>query len=92
MDYIIVDCSPVSVSTDAEVWMNVVDSVLLVVREDCADIRTINDVVDAIWQNGKDFSGFILNAFHREWLWGISERGYHSYSYGSIHAGNEENI
>ena len=70
MDYIIVDCSPAAVSTDAEVWMNVVDSVLLVVKEDYADVRTINDTVDAVWQSGKDFAGFVLNAFHREWFWG----------------------
>ena len=53
MDYVIVDCSPMAVSSDAEVWINVVDSVLLVVREDGADVRTINDTVDMIWQSGK---------------------------------------
>lgn len=82
MDYIIVDCSPAAVSTDAEVWMNVVDSVLLVVKEDYADVRTINDTVDAVWQSGKDFAGFVLNAFHREWFWGMDERRYGGYGYG----------
>ena len=53
LEYIIVDCSPVSVSSDAEVWMNVVDSVLLVVREDRADVRMINDAVDAVCRAGK---------------------------------------
>ena len=88
LDYIIVDCSPVSVSSDAEVWMNVVDSVLLVVREDRADVRMINDAVDAVWQSGKDFAGFILNAFHKEWFQGISEGGYSSYRYGNYAYGN----
>ena len=45
MDYIIIDCSPVAVSVDAEVWVSVADSVLLVVREDWADVRVINDAV-----------------------------------------------
>ena len=91
LDYIIVDCSPVSVSSDAEVWMNVVDSVLLVVREDRADVRMINDAVDAVWQSGTDFAGFILNAFHKEWFQEISEGGdssYSSYRYGNYAYGN----
>lgn len=66
-EYIIVDCSPVMVSADAETWMSVVDTVLLVVREDWADIRLINDTVDLVRQTGTDFTGFVLNAFHREW-------------------------
>lgn len=73
VDYVIVDCSPMAVSTDAEVWMNVVDSVLLVVREDRADVRMINDTVDRIWESGKDFSGFVLNAFHRKPVGGKSQ-------------------
>ena len=73
VDYVIVDCSPMAVSSDAEVWMNVVDSVLLVVREDRADVRMINDTVDRIWESGKDFSGFVLNAFHRKPVGGKSQ-------------------
>ena len=88
LDYIIVDCSPVSVSSDAEVWMNVVDSVLFVVREDRADVRMINDAVDAVWQSGKDFAGFILNAFHKEWFQGITDGGYSSYRYGNYAYGD----
>lgn len=88
LDYIIVDCSPVSISTDAEVWMNVVDSVFLVVREDYADVRMINDAVDAVWQSGKDFAGFILNAFHRDWFGGVSGRRSDSYGYGGYAYGN----
>ena len=82
LHYIIVDCSAVSISTDGEVWMNVVDSVLLVVREDYADVRMINDAVDAVWQSGKDFAGFVLDAFHREWFWGMDERRHGAYGYG----------
>lgn len=80
MDYIIVDCSPISASADAEVWMAAVDSVLLVVREDWADIRHINDSVDIIRQCSTDFTGFVLNAFHREWSPNVREYGYADYS------------
>lgn len=79
-DYIILDSSPAAVSTDAEIWMEAADAVLLVVREDWADIRVINDTVDIIWQSGKDFAGFILNGFHREGLRGTQEYGYSNYS------------
>ena len=68
MDYIIIDCSPAAVSADAEIWVSAVDSVLLVVREDWADVRVINDAVDMISQNETDFAGFVLNAFHTEWF------------------------
>ena len=77
-DYIIVDCSPTAASSDAEVWMEAVDTAVLVVREDWADVRVINDTVDMIWQSGKDFSGFVLNAFHREWFRQNSYTGYRS--------------
>lgn len=87
MDYVIVDCSPSAVSTDAEVWMGAVDSALLVVREDWTDVRVINDTVDVIWQSGKDFAGFVLNAFHREWFQTMHSPGYDTYGYGSYGKG-----
>lgn len=66
MNYIIIDCSPVAVAADAELWMHHVDTVALVVRQDRADVRVINDTVDLIWKSCEDFSGFILNAFQEE--------------------------
>lgn len=66
MDYIIIDCSPVAVAADAELWMRHVDTVTLVVRQDRADVRVVNDTVDLIWKSAGDFSGFILNAFQEE--------------------------
>lgn len=47
--------------------MQVVDTVLLVVRQDWSDTRVINDTVDLIWESSRDFSGFVLNAFQNEW-------------------------
>ena len=79
-DYIIIDCSPAAVSTDAENWLAAVDTVLLVVREDWADVRVINDTVDMIWQSGTDFAGFILNAFHKDWMQAGTDYGYQRYS------------
>lgn len=85
MDYIIVDCSPISASADAEIWMAAVDSVLLVVREDWADVRLVNDSVDIVRQSHTDFSGFVLNGFHKEWSSkhnGYQYEEYESYSHG----------
>ncbi len=62
-DYIVIDTSPVSVSREAEVWMQMADTGLLVVRQDWSDVRAVNDAVDLIWQNSGDFAGFALNAF-----------------------------
>ena len=50
-------------AADAELWMQVCDTALLVVREDWSDVRAVNDTVDLIWQSSGDFAGFVLNAF-----------------------------
>lgn len=65
MEIIVVDCSPIAVAADAEIWMHHVDTAALVVRQDMADVRVINDAVDLIWKSTGDFSGFVLNAFQR---------------------------
>ncbi len=62
-DLVILDSSPLSVSREAEMWMQVAQSALLIVRQDWSDVRAINDAVDLVWQNCGDFTGFILNAF-----------------------------
>lgn len=80
MDYIVIDSSPAAVSTDSEVWMQLADTVLLVVRQDWSDVRVINDTVDLVWQSGTDFAGFILNAFKREWSGQQQGYGYSHYA------------
>ena len=90
MDYIVIDCPPTAVSTDAEIWMETADTVLMVVREDWSDVRVVNDAVDLIWQSGCDFSGFVLNAFHRDWVSGPRGYGYDYGDYGkAARRGNE---
>ena len=78
-DYIVIDCPPTAVSSDAELWLGAADAAVLVVREDWADVRVINDTVDMIWQSGKDFVGFVLNAFHGEGLQVAGAYGYAGY-------------
>ena len=86
-DYVIIDCPPSAVSADAEIWMDAADAVVLVVREDWADIRVINETVDVIWQSGKEFLGFILNAFHGKRFRELSGYGY---GYGGYAKGRAE--
>lgn len=81
-DYIIIDCPPTVVATDAEIWMEISDTTVLVVRQDWSDIRVINDTVDLIWQAGGDFSGFVLNSF-------IEEKTHHNvYNYQNYKIGS----
>ncbi len=79
MDYIIIDCPPTAAAADAEIWMQVADTAVLVVREDWSDVRVINDTVDMIWQSCEDFGGFVLNAFREKGM--QSKKGY-GYRYG----------
>lgn len=63
-DYIIVDSSPTALTTDAELWMQAVDTTVMVVRQDWADVRVVNDTVDLVWKTCGDFAGFVLNQFN----------------------------
>lgn len=86
MDYVILDSPPMALSSDAELMMRMVDAVVLVVCQDRADIRAINDAADTIRQNKVDFAGFVLNAFHKDVAFE------HSREYGKYyrHAEKEE--
>lgn len=88
MDYLVLDSSPMSLASDTELLMKLSDTVLLVVRQDWTDIRAVNDTVENIRQAGTDFSGFALNAFHRE---GLIQRNheYRYYGYGRRSEGRE---
>lgn len=85
MDYIIVDCSPTAVAADAEMWMQVSDMVLIVVRQDWSDVRVINDTVDLVWDSGAELAGFVLNAFRKEWTQARSDYGYYGYRAANAH-------
>lgn len=88
MDYLVLDTSPMALSSDAQLLLRQADLAVLVVREDWTDIRAVNDTADVLRQSGTDFGGFVLNAFHR----GLSLRrqgGYGRY-YGSGRGASKE--
>lgn len=81
VDYVIVDTSPMNMTTDAEIIMGEVDTVAVVVRQDWSSIGVINDISDVVTQSGVDFAGYILNAFHREYPWKVTSASYGYYGY-----------
>jgi Mrp family chromosome partitioning ATPase len=61
MDFVIIDTPPMQISSDAEVVSSLVDSTLLIIRRDWADVRDINDGMDTIKQGSAEFLGYVLN-------------------------------
>ncbi len=61
MDYVIVDTPPMSVAADAEAISRYCDSTLLVVRQDSALVKDINDTIDVLRDSCKNFLGCIFN-------------------------------
>ena len=82
VDYIVLDSSPMALSSDGELLLKLADAAVLVVRQDWTDIRAVNDTADNIRQTGVDFTGFILNIFHEETP--LKNRGTYGY-YGYRH-------
>ncbi len=61
MDYVIIDTAPMSVASDAETIALYCDSSLLVVRQDSAKVKDINDTVDVLRDSSPEFIGCIFN-------------------------------
>lgn len=86
-DYIIIDTPPVSVGPDAESIVGYADAAILVVRQDIARVRTLNDTVDALKETGSKFLGCVFNNV-RVASQVSAFRGYgygYGYGYGGYH-------
>ena len=64
MDVIIIDTPPMSASVDGECIAQLADAALLVVRQDCALVRVINDTIDIIKNANAELLGCVLNNFY----------------------------
>ena len=64
MDVIIIDTPPMSASVDGECIAQLADAALLVVRQDCALVRTINDTIDVMKNANAELIGCVLNNFY----------------------------
>ena len=87
MDIVIIDTPPMSVSPDAECIAEITDAAVLVVRQDMAPVRVINDMIDEINLSKANLLGCILNNFRAadiddSFSYGQSRYGYGKYGYG----------
>ena len=64
MDVIIIDTPPMAASADGECIAQIVDAALLVVRQDCASVRVINDTIDLLNNANAELLGCVLNNFY----------------------------
>lgn len=80
-DYVIVDTPPMNISADAEIMLKYCDAATVVVRQDWSTVGVINDVGDVLKNSGKDFVGFVINAFRGSAVSGGSGRSYFNPEY-----------
>ena len=64
MDVIIIDTPPMSASVDGECIAQLADAALLVVRQDRALVRVINDTIDILKNANAALIGCVLNNFY----------------------------
>lgn len=88
-DYIILDSPPVCFASDFEALLKYADTATVVVRQDRADIGSVNDVSDIIRKHKKNFAGYVLNSFRSSRYSELSRYNYH-YKYGHYGYGKSE--
>ena len=88
-DFIILDSPPVCFASDFEALLKYADTATVVVRQDRADIGSVNDVSDIIRKHKKNFAGYVLNSFRSSRYSELSRYNYH-YKYGHYGYGKSE--
>ena len=83
-DYIIMDTSPMALVADAEDLITLVDSAVLVVRQNLVEAEQINDAIDGLNASGDKLLGCVFNDVYPEYLGGFDSYSYHykQYEYG----------
>lgn len=77
-DYVVIDTPPSAIFTDAAILSENVDAAVYMVRQDYADVKSVEEGVDLIANTGVKMLGYVLNCTHA----GISDYGKYSYRYG----------
>lgn len=80
MDVIIIDGPPVQKRSDAEIWSRIADASVLVVRENTAEVKYINDAIDTLNAYNHGLLGCVYNDAID--VGGVLSSGY-GYGYGS---------
>ncbi len=60
-DYIVIDSSPMAMVADTQEWMEIVDTAVLVVRQNSSSVRDINDAISVLNRDGIKLLGCIFN-------------------------------
>ncbi|MDO4977722.1 MAG: polysaccharide biosynthesis tyrosine autokinase [Eubacteriales bacterium] len=60
-DYIVIDSSPMALAADTQEWMEIIDTAVLVVRQNIASVRDINDCIARLNRNGRKLLGVVFN-------------------------------
>ena len=83
-DYIVMDTSPMALVADAEDLITLVDSAILVVRQNLVEAEQINDAIDGLNASGDKLLGCVFNDVYPEYLGGFDSYSYHykQYEYG----------
>lgn len=89
MDYIILDTSPMALVSDTEEIAKLTDVSLLVVRQDIALAKEINDIIDVLNEAGGNVIGCIFNDVTGGPIGGSSHYGYGGY-YGRYYGKRTE--
>lgn len=85
MDIIIVDTPPMSAGGDAECIADLMDAAILVVRQDQAPVRTLNDCIDVLRRSNAEVLGCVFNNAYAASIGDRQSYGYgygHDYGYG----------
>lgn len=102
LDVVIIDTPPMAVSPDAECIADIADASILVVRQDQAPVRVINDMIDVLDRSKSELLGCVLNNFYSadfadSFSYGYGGRygyggkyGYEKYGYGGKRAAVSE--
>ena len=79
MDIIIIDTPPMSAGGDAECIADLVDAAILVVRQDQAPVRALNDCIDVLRRSDAEVRGCVFNNAYAA---SIGDRQSYGYGYG----------
>lgn len=85
MDFIIIDSPPLSAVSDGEILANITDASILVVKQDYARVREINDAIDRLEQSRCNLLGIALNNLKSfPFARALSNNMYKSYYYKRV--------
>lgn len=82
MDVVVIDTPPMTVGLDAECVAEVADAAVIVVAQNKAHVRIINDMIDVIDASHAELLGCVLNNFGPADLDDVFSTGHNRYGYG----------